>query len=121
MAMFSLLFIELSPSLKTLGLIKWRDEHGGLHTFRLGDRVCSKWRHFGILLDLDQSKLDGFDSQYRGNLNSSWNAVMSHWLAGGGGRDYPATWKGLYALLSDMELPRVASDLEKAVAGYCLL
>ena len=74
----------------------------------------------GIHLNITLNDLKALEHQ-RGGAMECWTEVMSHWLAGGGGRGYPATWEGLYVLLNDMELSKVASDLEKAVAGYCLL
>ena len=62
--------------------------------------------------------LKALERQHQGDATDIWNEIMSHWLAGGGGRDYPASWEGLYILLNDMELSKVAREMEKAVAGY---
>ena len=114
----SLSFVEISPSLKLLNLLKWKDEYGVKHTFQLGSRVSTKWRDFGLLLSLELNELDGLDSCYRGVSSSCWNRVMEHWLNGGGEPDYPPTGEGLYLLLRDTEHPNIARDLRKAVVAY---
>ena len=42
---------------------------------------------------------------------------MEHWLDNGS-KDYPVTWEGLYDLLEDLGLSKVAGDLREAVAKY---
>ena len=111
--------VDISPSLKTLGLLKWRDEYGCQQSFRLESEVNAMWKEFGIHLGMSPNHLRGIDAVHRGDPTVCWNRVMEHWLAGQSGRDYPPTWEGLYILLNDMELPKLAREMEKAVAGYC--
>ena len=106
-------------SLKTLNLLKWKDEEGHEQTFRLVNRVGAKWREFGIRLGLTMSQLDAWDDQYRGSAGVCWNKLMAHWLDEGGTSDYPPTWEGLYTLLQDGEYSKTASQLRRAVTA-CL-
>ena len=110
---------EISPSLNTLHLLKWRDEYGDQHVFRLAAQVCASWKSMGILLGMTSNDLEVLEREYHYKPRDIWSRVAERWLAGGGGRSYPPTWEGLFYLLKDMELTKVAEDMEKAVAGYC--
>lgn len=96
------------------------DKHGQKKTFRLVDRVSSRWRKFGILLGLTMNQLEAWDDQHRGNASICWNKVMEYWLAGDDVDDYPATWEGLYTLLNDCTFSEVAADLKRIVSGCCM-
>ncbi len=80
-------------------------------------KVSAKWKDFGLRLSMTLNDLEALECEHRGNAKDIWNKVMDHWLAGGGGCDYPASWEGLYTLLNDLELSEVAKQLEKAVNG----
>ena len=81
------------------------------------DNVSAKWYDFGMTLGIKLNQLDAWDAQHRGDANKCWNKVMDDWLTGGGSRDYPATWVGLYSLLNDLSFGNIALKLEKAVLG----
>ena len=102
-------------SLKTLTLLKWRNEEGRVETFRLASRVSSEWPTFGTLLDQSLDQLNHWDSKHRGNSLNIWKEMMDHWLTAEGTEDYPATWEGLYSLLDDLDLPSIAAELRHAV------
>lgn len=102
-------------SLKTLTLLKWRDEHGFEQTFRLVDKVSAEWMQFGLLLDIGMNQLKEWGDQHRGKASNCWKEVMEHWLERDGTCDYPATWEGVYDLLKDMSCSKVAEDVQKAV------
>ena len=61
--------------------------------------------------------LEALDAQHRGNASLCWNAVMEDWLNEEDEGEYPATWEGLYRLLSDVGFSNVACSLQEAVAG----
>ena len=105
--------------LKFLSLFKWKDEQGRSQSFCLRDRVSSKWRDFGIHLDLQQNTLDNWHGEFLGNANACWDHVMQAWLERGH-RDYPPTWEGLYHLLEDVGFAQVARELKNVVTGRCV-
>ena len=102
----------VSPSMVTLTLLKWQED-GHTKRFRLIDKVQSKWRDFGTLLGL-AGQLTSWESEYRIRCLTK---VMTRWLDGGGGGDYPPTWEGLYTLLEDVECVQVTKELKEAVAA----
>ena len=106
-----------SLSLSSLSLLKWKDSQGEKRTFRLVDRVDSKWREFGLLLDLGPNQLDALYMNRLGQTDMCWNSVMEHWWKGGSAQ-YPPTWEGLYLLLEDMRLSGIADELKEAVDGH---
>lgn len=77
------------------------------------------WRRIGIRLGKELNELDGLESQYR-HIPTQWCRVMSDWLDNGGTDDYPATWKGLFALLRDVDKCEVARELEDALFSVAL-
>ena len=112
----SLCPIVVALSLRSLELIKWTAEHGCQQGFRLVDKVSSKWQTFGRRVKIEHNKLKALEDQYRDPARC-WLEVMEHWLNGGGNREYPVTWDGLYALLEDVEFSEVAKELKKAVSS----
>ncbi len=122
MLLRSVILVILNPgiSVRALNLLKWKDGSGHEQTFRLVDRVSSKWMEFGRLLGLHANQLDGWKMESLGTVATCWNKVMAFWLeeggGGGGAQDYPATWEGLYSLLEDLNLREIAKELEMKVA-----
>ena len=101
-------------SMKTLTILKWEDHLGVVRTFRLSNRVQSRWRTFGTMLDLND-ELDSWEAQYHSDASMCWSKVMRHWLDGGGEDEYPPTWEGLYELLNDARCSQIAKKLKQAV------
>ena len=99
-----------------LHLLKYRKD-GNIEEFRLMNRVSAKWRKFGILLKITNNDLDGFDEKCRGDPDNCWMKVMQRWLDGSTS-GYDITWEGLYQLLNDLQLSKVATDLKEAVDSY---
>ena len=100
--------------MSTLRLIKYTNSSGELCKFRLTDKVCAKWRKFGLMLNITSNILHGIDSQMRGHSDECFARVMQLWLDGDS-RVYPPTWEGMYQLLEDINLSQVARDLKIAV------
>ena len=107
---------DVALSLSTLSLLKWQDERGHDHTFRLVDHVSYKWMEFGLAVGLLLAQLKALERQYRDNANRCWLEVMEQWLSGGGTGAYPATWEGLCSLLRDCGYAEVAASLCKALS-----
>ena len=101
--------------MKFLNLLKWKDERGNEKTYQLVNRVSGKWMEFGIQLHISLNQLDGWRMQNLGNATGCWYKVMESWLSGAGGEEYPATWEGLYALVSDVGMAEVSKELRQAV------
>jgi hypothetical protein len=57
----------------------------------------------------------GVDVEFRGNATRGWREVMKHWLHVDGVKHHPATWEGLYTLVRDCDLRRVAMALLKTL------
>ena len=104
-----------SPSLKTLSLIKWKDDQGYHQRFSLIKWVCVEWREFGKQLNISGIKLDSWEEEYDNKAEKCWKKVMNHWLKGRGSSEYPVSWEGLKFLLKDLQHAEVAELLERAV------
>ena len=103
--------------MSTLILLKWKDSHGHEQRFRLINRVSAQWLKFGYCLRRSTNQLEGWEKQCLLDADRCWCKVMSHWLKEDGTPDYPATWKGVFCLLEDVECLPVAWDLQKALAS----
>ena len=103
--------------MKNLLQLKWEDEEGEEHTFRLINKVSDKWREFGTTLKIAGSSLDKWEEEYS-KVHKRWQKVMKHWLRGKGGNKYPPKWEGLYTLLQTLEYHEVASQLQAAVKSF---
>lgn len=99
------------PSIKSLNLIKQKGE-----SFRLVDKVGTKWKSIGYRLDISDDVLSGWHGDLR-DTKQLWNKVMNHWLTTGGTPDYPLTWEGLYELLKDVECTEITKQLEEFVSS----
>lgn len=104
-------------SLKSLTLIKWKDDNGQPKKFNLIQRVSSKWESFGFRLEIPDDVLVGLREQCLANSAKCWTKIMQYWLSGGSTNDYPATWEGLYVLLEDVDLAEVARETKQAVSA----
>ena len=106
--------------MKYLRCIVWT-EQGKIHTFKLMEKVSTKWRDIGYQIDLTKNTIDGYAIKHGNDPERCWDEVMSKWCEDGQGSDeYPVTWDGLYQLLKDVEAAQVAEQLEKAVAKLTL-
>lgn len=111
------LYIVAPLSLTSLELIKWRDQHGHERTFRLVDKVSSKWRAFGSRVSLEPDQLEAWETRFQRDSTRCWCMIMQHWLNRGGTHDYPKTWDGLYKMLRDVQCSEVANELKEAVTS----
>ena len=112
---FILLYsVDIPLKSKYLNVLEWTDEQGRSQSFRLKDEVSSKWRDFGIQLDMEQNTMVNWDREYLGDNNACWECVMQAWLERGHS-DYPVTWEGLYDLLEHVGCTTAAADLKRAV------
>ena len=113
--MITSIIVALPLSLNTLALIKWRNREGRERTFRLADKVSSKWRDLGLRLSIEPAILDGWENQYQRDASRCWGKVMGEFITRGGTGDYPSTWEGVYQLLKDIKCGGIARDLKEAV------
>ena len=98
-------------SLKLLHIIEWSEGQ-----FRLFERVCPKWKDFGIILNIEFELLNAWEKECNKNAIRCWDKVMTRWLEGTTHKDYPSTWNGLYDLLNDLEYAEVTTTLKKIVS-----
>ena len=96
-------------------LIKWKDEQGHKHIYRLLDHVGTQWKRMGMILGISVDKLKAWNNMHHEDVNMCWGELMEHWESSGGTRNYPFSWEGLYELLWDIEHSAVAKQIKKAV------
>ena len=99
----------------SLTLIKWKDGDEE-KTFRLIERVSSKWQAFGYRLKIPQDKLNSWEQECQKDSEKCWMKVMQYWMDGCS-EDHPVTWESLYGMLEDIQYVQVARELKKAVSA----
>ena len=111
----SLVYYNVGPPLNTkaLSLLKWKDSQGQEKEFRLVNQVSAKWREFGRLLNINLNQLNEIEEDQT-KTTERWWKVIELWL-NGRECEYERTWEGLYSLLDDLQLPKIAKDLKEAV------
>ena len=102
----------------SVGMIKYVEE-GQNKEFVLEIRVSGKWKKMGVRMGIELNILDNLEVDKHCQAER-WQAVMQRWMEGQGGNAYPATWDGLYQLLKDIGVPKVALELKKAVDNSVL-
>ena len=105
--------------MKYLDAIKWRDERGTERMFELVKKVSTKWKTFGLRINLHMNTLTQYQFQMQGNAEWCWQMVMQEWLDGRGQEEYPNTWEGLYKMLTDIQCSHIAEELKTAVENAC--
>ena len=101
------------PSMKSLMIFKWKNENGEVKKFRLKSLIIHEWRKIGNVV-ASYAQLEAWSKEFQRKAEDCCDAVLNHWLTHPP-PDYPATWEGLYELLEDAELSKVAADLKIAV------
>lgn len=77
--------------------------------------MSAKWREFGAILGITQSKMDGWERKYLKDSELCWKKTMDYWVRMKKGLEYPVTWEGLGVMLMDLNLEGVAEDLKEAI------
>ena len=90
-------------------------EGGEKKSFTLKERVATKWRVIGLLLDMETSQLERIEEEVKGSDIERWVRVMEWWLKGKGSDQYPVGWDGLYDLLIDVSEEAVADEMRRAI------
>ena len=114
---FTNFIVAIPLSLHTLTLLKWKSEQGQEGKFYLSKKVCSKWKTFGHQFERGEKDLDDLEAKCHGNALQAWKEVMGQWVENNGTPKYPATWRGLIALLEDSECSEEAKELERVLAS----
>ena len=105
------------PSLKDLTLLRWTDDEGKTHRFRLLRKVSDDWWNAGLLLGLTTAELGDIKQEMDDN-ERRFAFVFSKWIADNGHPpEYPLSWDGVCELLSDLDKEEVAEELRQALKG----
>lgn len=67
------------------------------------DKVSSKWRKLGLLLDQMTNLLDGYSTQSMLRNDECCERVFDKWINNAGTSRYPNTWQGVYDVLCEID------------------
>ena len=107
-------YLSIKVKKARLQLIKWSDGSKE-NKFYLMEKIASKWRKFGLFLEIEESQLDGISVEHQNRAEECCQAVLKLWQDNPPS-DYPATWGGLIELLDDSKLPEVVAELKNALS-----
>ena len=83
---------------------------------RLIEVLSPDWEKAAHLLGMNHYRVDIITRDHSRSVEDCCRALMDHWIYDVHGvYAYPSTWKGMYSLLTDMELCRVAQQLQKFI------
>ena len=104
-----------------LSLIKWKEtEDGEVQQLRIYDSAESKWDRIARSLGFEEGHIESIGGDCHKNYARVCK-VFQEWSENAGNlpnhNQYPKTWKGLIALLSDSALKDLSDKLEKALAA----
>ena len=72
---------------------------GELTHFGIINKVSTKWRDLGRLLELTTSELDGYEKQAMLDNETCCERVIDHWINNGGNSHYPLSYNGIHHAL----------------------
>lgn len=101
-------------TISNLTLIKWEDEEGECHSFKLLELISSKWWDVGIRLGLTIDTLENHRQKNEDN-DKRLEYIFSQWIDSNGHPEYPLTWEGLSELLRDIDKDSAARELVKVL------
>lgn len=107
------------PTMELMYLIKYTSSDGQVKDYRLIDKIQKHWRDLGILVGIEPSVLDDFESTYRGSLKEQCRKVLQTWLEQGLEK-YPVTWSGILELLEDVPLKEISRELQEALGNLMI-
>lgn len=102
-------------NLRTLTILKWKDDQGTIHRYNVISSICHKWCEIGTVLGLDFGALEAISLKNSKDPKSCCMDVIKKWQQDGS-QYYPFSWEGLLDLLEDtQELATVISKLRNAL------
>lgn len=106
---------ESPPTLRSLTIIKWRDDQGQTQRYSVLSMISHKWRKIGTLCGLKHAQLESIWMKNLKDPEPCCIDILTKWMEDGSSY-YAVSWEGLFELLGDLELPQVITDLQNALA-----
>ncbi len=101
--------------MSNLELLKWTDSTGKKPRIQIISKLSPKWRDISDLLGFSPALTQQIELNCS-RVQDRCKVVMRLWLSSKEGAcRYPTTWEGLIALLEDIELSSLASDIGEVV------
>ena len=98
----NLVWIDATPELKLLRIIKYTDANGKEHKYYFIQEIQNECRKLGSILGIDSGTLVAFNKK-SDTTEDFCEAVLSEWMKRGEGGQ-KVTWGGLLQALEDAQL-----------------
>lgn len=104
-----------SIKMSYLSVLHYLDREDKEHTLKIIKRIAADWEELALILGSDPKLIV---SSYSGGKDIALRCcrdVLSEWFENNGADSYPLSWNGLIKVIRDMELIRVAAEIETAL------
>ena len=99
--------------LKYLALLQYVHK-GERKQLRIIQTIAGSWKNLGVLFGYDVNQIAQNHVMGLGYVEDCCKEMLTLWLSKGA-KDYPISWRGFITALYDIELNRVALDIEDAL------
>ena len=90
-------------------------EKGEMKKLQIVRSACHRWKDIASLVCDKENFISMLDKKYRGDPEECLREVFIQYFIDRKPRRYPQDWKGLIELLDDVDLERLAKDVEHAL------
>lgn len=104
-----------SIKMSYLSVLHYLDQEDKEHTLKIIKRIAADWEELALILGSDPKLIV---SSYSGGKDIALRCcrdVLSEWFENNGADGYPLSWNGLIKVIRDMELSRMAAEIETAL------
>ena len=98
--------------------LDYLDQEGERRALKVMDEVAGSWKKLGTLFNYDVNRIAGNHMGGDYAMDCCLE-VLGRWFRKGRARGYPLSWSGLIQALRDIDLDRVADDID--IALKCVL
>ena len=107
-------FVDKLPTLSELMIFKYKNK-GEMKKLQIIRSACYRWKDIASLICDEENFISVLDRKYRGDPEECLREVFIQYFINRKPRGYPQDWKGLIELLDDVDLERLAKDVEHAL------
>ena len=94
--------------------LHYLDQEGERRALKVMDEVAGSWKKLGTLFNYDVNRI-ALNHMGGDFVTDCCLDVLQRWFRSGRARGYPSSWSGLIQALRDIDLNRVANDIDIAL------
>ena len=99
--------------------LHYLDQEGKRHELKVMNEVASSWKDLGSLFNYDTKQIAQNNNRGGDYAMDCCREVLEKWSSKGRARSYRFSWNGLIQALRDIDLNRIADDIDIALNCVC--